>query len=362
MTLQNNSRFPELNAAGSPTEIGSAIGEHFRSEIYELTEVVIDQFNKGSEHPVSWEAVAPASTAMVSKVTKFFPEYMEEMEATAAASGTTIEKLMVLNARNMLGSVRPEGCTSIMVGSSASKTGNGLVGQNWDNDPAMRPFSAVITREPTTGSKSMSWTQPGLISYIGMNDRGLGICLNALNGPNNNQGVPWYFFVRSILDSDSIEAAINSLDAAPRSISASAAMISKEGPVNLEITPEFVHPIWSSNDQRQIHTNHCVHPELISNNDKYLDSIYGQSFDRKSRAETLVVDALDDPEITVDDVTTALSDHDGYPTSICRHPNDHPTTGWQRSVISILMEPDAGKMLIAPGNPCENEYETYLLS
>ena len=243
MSSQNPHRFPELRATGTPTEIGHSIGENFRTEISELTEVVIERFNKGSEHPVNWDHVAPASKAMVSRVTKYFPDYMEELEATAGASGTTIEKLMVLNARNMLGSVHPEGCTSIMVGSSASQTGKGLVGQNWDNDPEMRPFSAVITREPTNGSKSMSWTQPGLISYLGMNDKGLGICLNALNGPNNTEGVPWYFFVRSILDSDSIEKAISSLDSAPRSISASAAMISREGPVNLEITPDVVHPI-----------------------------------------------------------------------------------------------------------------------
>lgn len=362
MSSQNSQRFPELRAAGTPTEIGHSIGEHFRTEILELTEVVIERFNKGSEHPVNWDHVAPASKVMVSRVAKYFPEYMEEVEATARASGTTVEKLMVLNARNMLGSVRSEGCTSIMVGSKASQTGNGLVGQNWDNDPAMRPFSAVITREPTNGSRSMSWTQPGLISYIGMNDKGLGICLNALNGPNNTEGVPWYFFVRSILDSDSIEKAVSSLDSAPRSISASAAMISREGPVNLEITPDVVHPIWSSNEERQIHTNHCVHPGLITNNEEYSENIYGQSFDRKSRAEALIIDSSPNREISVKEVTTALSDHAGYPTSICRHPNDHSITGWQRSVISILMEPDAGIMLIAPGNPCENEYETYLLN
>ena len=33
------------------------------------------------------------------------------------------------------------------------------------------------------------------------------------------------------------------------------------------------------------HTNHCVHENLVEYNERFADAIYGQSFDRKARAE-----------------------------------------------------------------------------
>jgi isopenicillin-N N-acyltransferase-like protein len=65
--------------------------------------------------------------------------------------------------------------------------------------------------------------------------------------------------------------------------------------------------------------------------------------------------------VSIDDARAILSDHDGFPTSICRHPNDDPATGWQRSVISIILEPGERRMHVSNGNPCENEYDTYLM-
>ena len=58
---------------------------------------------------------------------------------------------------------------------------------------------------------------------------------------------------------------------------------------------------------------------------------------------------------------TVLSDHDNHPTSICRHPNDHPENGYWTSVFSVLIEADAGLMHVSRGNPCEQPYETYSL-
>ena len=63
----------------------------------------------------------------------------------------------------------------------------------------------------------------------------------------------------------------------------------------------------------------------------------------------------------MDNVKSILSDHDGFPTSICRHQNSDKFTGWQKSVISIIMLPELGQLHISAGNPCENEYEVYLL-
>ncbi|GIT58622.1 MAG: hypothetical protein Ct9H300mP19_05700 [Dehalococcoidia bacterium] len=69
--------------------------------------------------------------------------------------------------------------------------------------------------------------------------------MNALNGPTDSKGLPWYFLVRCILKSESSEHAIKQISSAPRALTANAAMITTAGPLNLEITPDW----WKASKQ-----------------------------------------------------------------------------------------------------------------
>ncbi len=55
MTPDNTTRFTELTVSGSPTEMGRAIGESFRDQIVELSELVLERFNMGSSRAIAWE-------------------------------------------------------------------------------------------------------------------------------------------------------------------------------------------------------------------------------------------------------------------------------------------------------------------
>ncbi|MBC8452881.1 MAG: peptidase C45 [Chloroflexi bacterium] len=359
MTSSNNNRFPELTVSGTPVEMGRQIGEHFRSHIVDLSELVLERFNKGSRAQITWEQAENVAHRSFDRVADFFPGPLAELQGIADASGVPVERLMVLNARNMLADTS-EGCTSIMVAAESSETGNGFAGQNWDNDPAMAPLSAVITRKGNGKAAFTSWMQPGLVAYMGFSSNGIGICMNALNGPSDTSGLPWYFFVRAILESNSTSEAVNTVKSAPRALTANAAMITNEGPLNLELTPGAVESIGPDSNGILVHTNHCVHPALAGNNDEFPDRIYGQSFERRERGQQLLGSRIGKGNVSLDDAKALLSDHDGFPTSICRHPNDDAKTGWQRSVISIILEPGDRRMQVSNGNPCENDYETYI--
>ena len=65
--------------------------------------------------------------------------------------------------------------------------------------------------------------------------------------------------------------------------------------------------------------------------------------------------------ITLEQVKAALSDHDNFPRSICRHPNDDPLHGFMTSVFSIIIDVDQKQMHVSRGNPCSRPYETYRL-
>jgi isopenicillin-N N-acyltransferase like protein len=290
----------------------------------------------------------------------YLPDAVEELRATSHAAGLRFEQLMLINVRSMLSAPTTpptEGCTAVMVGSRASASGMGFAGQNWDNDPAMDPFSAVIVRRPTG--------KPAFIAYMGMSEAGLGVCMNALNGPSRRDGVGWYFIVRSIYEQTHLDDVIRKIGSTRRAMSGNAALITPDGPANLEITLDAVEVLKSGPDGSMAHTNHCVHESLVEYNERFADAIYGQSFDRKARAEALLAKAAATSatpgKISVEDVMAILSDREGYPTSINRYPNDHPSTGWQRSVISMIVEPQAGRMHVSRGNPGDNPYELYEL-
>ncbi len=370
-------RFTQLTVTGSPLDMGRQVGEAQREHIRELVELVVSRANKGREKPVSAQQAAQIAAGAVSFVEKYAPHMVDELRGVAEGAGVTMEQVMLLNARNMLGpadderdatpfSLTPtlsrgeratEGCTSLMVSASASATGGAIAGQNWDNDPEMDRFSLVLVRRPVGRPANMTWTQAGLIAYIGLNDAGIGVCMNAMNGPSRRNGVPWYFIVRAFYEAKSLVGAASAAERARRGITANAAMVTPQGAADIEVTPDAVRVLKADDSGRLVHTNHCVHPDLTMNNQKFKSRIFGQSFARKSRAEALLV--RHGGPVGVDLMKRILSDHEGFPTAICRHPNSDPVSGWQRSVVSLIVEPSARRMHVSRGNPCEAPYQTY---
>lgn len=367
---RKQTRFPEFTASGSPAEIGASIGEHFRGTIRQQSEVILERFNRSAAKRVTTEEAEAIAAAAVPYAEAFLPDAVKELRATAHAANVPFERVMLINVRSMLAApAEPalEGCTAVMVGADRSATGTGFAGQNWDNDPAMDPFSAVITRRPTGKPAFMTWCQPGVIAYMGFSDAGIGVCMNALNGPSRRSGVGWYFIVRSIYEERSLEGLVSRIRSARRAMSANAALITPQGPADIEITLDSVQVIKAGEAETLVHTNHCVSDNLSGYNEKYADAIYGQSFDRKARAEELLGNVCGRSQaqpgkVSVEDVKAILSDRQGYPTSINRYPNDDPSTGWQRSVVSIIVQPDSGQMHVSRGNPGDNPYELYELS
>lgn len=136
-----------------------------------------------------------------------------------------------------------------------------------------------------------------------------------------------------------------------------------EGPADLEITLDDVKVLRGGDTGRVTHTNHCRHPELLAINGRFPELI--QSHARQRR-----IDALLDSEprgngpasVSVEAVQRMLRDHQDHPRSICRHDNDDPAHGFWRTVFSVVVEPEARRVHISRGTPCEHPYETYQLA
>lgn len=368
-------RYPELTVQGKPRQLGEQIGEALRETIRGFCDIALERVRKTTR--ISREAALRVAAAVLPLAEEYSPDSLAELRGMADASGVSLLDLMLLQIRNQLRNEpgpppADHACTSLSFGPPF--TPRRLLAQNWDADPALDPFTVVLTRRPTGKPAFTTLTQAGLIAYIGGSSAGLGVCLNALPAPTRSApdgmftpplagawGVPHYFTVREIYESSSLEAAATAVRRAMRAIPASIMLTTPQGPANLEVTPDTVCVQTSPATGIVVHTNHCLEPELTPFNSQFPELI--QSCDRLARVQTLLR-AQPGPLTTPQAITlmqSILGNHADYPRSLCRHANDDPAHGFWQTVFSVIISPEAGEMWISRGTPCDHPYERYPL-
>ena len=202
-------RYKQVEVSGAPFEMGEQIGEALREEIRGFSAIAIERLNLTVA--VSRAAALDIAARCIEFVEDYSPPMLEELLGMSRSSGVSLAELMMLQVRNQLRADADAACTSFSIAPSAGADRRALVGQNWDNDPALDPFTVVLTRRPEGEPTHMTITQAGLISYIGVSDAGIGVCLNTLPAPSRSLGVPHYFTVRGIYQADCLEEAVRAV-------------------------------------------------------------------------------------------------------------------------------------------------------
>lgn len=353
----DSTRYRELEVRGTPREMGRQIGEAARNEICQFCEIALQRVNKTIR--VSRTSAMQVVHGSIPYAEQYSPEMVDELHGIAEAARVPFDEIMLLQVRNQLQPDRDAGCTSVALSGSRVGLASNLVAQNWDNDPGLDPVTLVLTRRPIGKPAFMSITQAGLIAYIGFNDAGIGLCLNTLPAPSRSLGVPHYFTVRGIYESDSLEGAVAAVGRATRAIPANIMLATPQGPADLEVTMEDVHVLRSEHAAGIAHTNHCQHPALAANNKQFPELIQSHA---RSRRIAELIDFHDAGDTSLEKVKAALRDHDNYPRSICRHTNDDPRTGFWQTTFSVIIEPDQRRMHVSRGTPCDHPYQTYSLT
>jgi len=350
--MNQPARYREIEVSGPPRELGRQIGEAARDETRGFCEIALERVNRTVA--VSRQRAMDVARQSTRYAEQYRPDLVEELRGTAEAAGVTLDDLMLLQVRNQLTAEKSGGCTSFAI-QPADGTDT-VVAQTWDNDPALDEFTIVLTRRPTGRPATLSCTQAGLISYMGLSETGMGACVNTLPAPAREVGVPHYFILRELFEARSLDGAVESIRRADRAIPVNIMLASPQGPADLEVTLDDVHILPPDKSGAVAHSNHCVHPDLACVNQDFPELI--QSHARKRRIDGLL--ASTDGEI--DTLKRILSDHDQYPTSICRHTNDDPVTGFWVTVFALIIEPHRQQMHITRGTPCDHNFETYRLS
>jgi len=103
-------------------------------------------------------------------------------------------------------------------------------------------------------------------------------------------------------------------------------------------------------DGPAIHTNHYLDPELAALGPEPSEG----SLARRARLDQLLEERA--PK-TVPEVMDILRDHGSTPQAICLHPDLDEGDEASALMFSMVAELEERRMWVAPGNPCEHEYE-----
>lgn len=255
-----------------------------------------------------------------------------EIDAIAAAANVDPAALRAVNARTELLNGADE-CSVQGAG--------GLLAQNWDWHPDLAA-STVIWLVETPKRWFATVTEAGILAKIGLNDAGLGVCLNILrtSADGGTDGTPIHILLRRVLETTStVDEAIDLLTAAKVTASSAVTVATPGDIAHVELSPGGANVLRGAVGA---HTNHFIVPPKAGT-----DVMATESPTTHQRLEVVKTQPLLD----------ALRSHDGHPRGVCRHVEDNDAWIDQTvTIASVVMNLEKRRLHVAAGPPCSHEH------
>lgn len=352
-----------IKVKGTPYECGVQMGQQMGDKIIKCVEIYSELFEEKAK--ISWEKARERASIYLPAIKAYDPDLLDEMQGIADAVELTLLDIVALNARSevIFSAEAVDGCTSLSVVPSASG-GETYLAQNWDHVVKLRECIILLEIEQENKPKILMVTEAGIIGKIGMNEYGLGVCLNALGSEGSIEGLPIHLALRGVLNSRNIGEAIGASIQHKSANAANFHIASKEGvAVNIELANDGYSVMF--NEGTLAHTNHFMDPRLIYVKDR-LQEVLPDTHIRLGVAKQLL-GTIKNRKIGISELKHILMNHVNYPDSICRHGESAQLPLGKRgssldTIFSVIFELNAGKMHLAFGPPCETEYREYTFS
>jgi hypothetical protein len=206
---------------------------------------------------------------------------------------------------------------------------------------------AVVVDVPDGGRPAVvSPTVVCCLPAVGMNAHGAAQGIGSLTASDDRVGVPRVLVSRSSLEARDRADAIRRAAVTGRAGGYGHVYAFAGGEtcvIETTATQHRVHP------EAHVHTNHYVDPELAA-------MAPAPSDGSRARFDRLTHLLEERRPSTPEDVMEILRDHGSSPQAICLHPD--PAEGDEASavVFSMVADVERGRMWVAPGTPCEQDY------
>lgn len=342
-------QFPLYEVSGSPREMGRQHGEQARVKIVGYLGYLCETLRMDDR------MLASRAARFRGEFIRYCPQLLEEVDGLAEGAGISKDLALASQLRGELAGLGDGGCTTFAIGPRGTADGQVLIGQTSDMPAEIRSFAYVLRVQPDDRPRAIMWSFGGMIGYHGVNEYGVAHFANALGGGPAWKFAPSHYpLKRLILEQSSMDDVLAKMQEFP--VCSNGNYMLSDGQkriLDVELTSDGPFLIEDSGEGFLAHSNHylCAEHSCQGNFDKSLPD----SFPRLERMRALIREKFG--AITVEDVKQFLSDHDGLPVSICRHPHEGygddilPASG--HTAAAMIAEPASGALHIACGNPCE---------
>lgn len=275
-----------------------------------------------------------------------WPDYLSEIRGIADGTDLGVEDIIAINVRTEIAfGLFSDGCTAL----SWKSSGNSWLAQNWDWNVAQKRNLVFLSVEQPGKPRIKMITEAGIIGKIGLNDAGVGVCLNAIRAKGMDmEKLPCHLGLRMVLESRSREEAVQNLEAAGGIASSCHMLVADaEGGIGLEWSSTDCKKVEMNAEKQVFHANHFMlnHGEGVEDTKWLKDSEF-----RVGRIEKLVKEMEGEP--TYDSLYEVFKDEENLPGCICRLQEGKSES---ESLFNIVMDLKAKRADVTLGRPVAPE-------
>ena len=300
----------EYQKKDSPRKRGRSHGEAFREAIGELAHI-----RRGlmlEKNPSLAPRISSLASRQMQVTNTFDSSLAEELEGIAEGAGLTLEDIVILNNYTDFRDVElpDEGCSCVCLHGG----GRAVSGQTWDMHQSAKHYFCLI-RCPLEVGEALVLSLVGCLGLMGATTKGTLVGINNLNTKSAEAALIWPALVRRLLWEKDVASMRAILKDAPVTSGHNYMLADFESAEHWEVLPGLAQKVDNRlSDGVVFHTNHCLDSKT-----KALEKANALSASTHPRYEILKreVPALSGSK----DLTELFKSHQGYPHSICVHPD-----------------------------------------
>jgi isopenicillin-N N-acyltransferase-like protein len=344
-----------IEVSGTHRQVGQQIGEHLKSQIENMLKRQHESLPPG----VTWRDMLLKGGLCLAHSRAAYPEYVNELEGIAEASGMPFEEIFVAVCEELWEPAAwhagtptlTRGCTDFAARGQATADGATLVAHNNDLTPEAEENLVVIKVRAGDEPEFLAVSIGGLGFSAGFNAAGISMTGNAVSCSDIRPGVPRILIARAILAAGRLGEAMDACLLPRRASNYNNIIADTSGEVySMEGSATDCEPIYID-ENIMAHANHYVSQPMrrFEANRNYI----GGSILRHNRALRLLRENYG--RLTPQVLRKLLADHANYPAAICKH------EGATHTVFSIIIKLDELKAWIGKGFPCQTSWQEHVL-
>ena len=369
-----------LELTGTPRERGRIHGESLKKEIREMLEFSRAAAREAGMNPEDYVRQIVGKTGFLAAAERWTPSLVEEVRGIGEGAGVDFETIFswnlldesdwFVNERRWQNPsiVQSLGCSVLGVFKEVGQPA--LLAQNADMGPSFDGYQTLLRiHHEDSELEELVLTCPGCIGIWGLNNKSVGVCLNALTSQlqRSPTGLGTLFVARGILSHSRLDGAVKFVQDVKH---ASGEVYTIGGPdevVCLEASANKVSRfVPYPGATRVYHTNHPLVSDdlwLEGKNFKTIAPQFREAFKKhrlnsETRLEALKKRLEDTSKpVTVETAKSILSSHDDPEYPVCRH--GRPGQGDITTFGMIMVLTPSPEFHVAPGPPCKTEFRTY---